>query len=91
MNLLDVFRDKTGERSVWGWVLVRPSWVSGQRNWNAGNTIRKDILWRLEKDHFSNAGRQEKNVKFYTEKCGFRIDSTESDGDVELARFIIER
>ena len=34
---------------------------------------------------------KKQNVKFYTEKCGFRIDSTEFDGDVELARFIIER
>ena len=31
------------------------------------------------------------NVKFYTEKCGFQIVSTEMDGNVELARFIIER
>ncbi len=31
------------------------------------------------------------NVKFYTEKCGFRIASTETDGNVELARFVLER
>ena len=31
------------------------------------------------------------NLKFYTEKCGFRIVSTEKDGNVELARFVIER
>lgn len=31
------------------------------------------------------------NVRFYTEKCGFRIVSTEQDGDVELARFVLER
>ena len=31
------------------------------------------------------------NVKFYTEKCGFQIVSTEKDGDVELARFVLER
>lgn len=34
---------------------------------------------------------KEQNVKFYTEKCGFRIESTERDGDVELARFVMER
>ena len=34
---------------------------------------------------------KEQNVKFYTEKCGFRITSTEKDGNVELARFLIER
>ena len=31
------------------------------------------------------------NVKFYTEKCGFRIVSTEKDGNVELARCVLER
>ena len=34
---------------------------------------------------------KKQNVKFYTEKCGFRIESTERDGDVELARFVKER
>ena len=31
------------------------------------------------------------NIKFYTEKCGFNIVSTERDGNVEVARFVIER
>lgn len=31
------------------------------------------------------------NVKFYTEKCGFRIVSVETEGKVELARFVLER
>ena len=31
------------------------------------------------------------NVKFYTEKCGFHIVSTERDGNVELARFVLDR
>jgi len=35
---------------------------------------------------------KKQNVKFYyTEKCGFHIESTERDGNVELARFIVER
>ena len=34
---------------------------------------------------------KKENVKFYTEKCGFRIASTERDGNVELARFVAER
>ena len=33
---------------------------------------------------------KKQNVKFYTEKCGFHIASTERDGDVELARFVAE-
>lgn len=31
------------------------------------------------------------NVKFYTEKCGFDIVSSEMDGNVEVARFILKR
>ena len=34
---------------------------------------------------------KKENVKFYTEKCGFRIVSLEADGNVELARFVTER
>lgn len=35
--------------------------------------------------------KKKENVKFYTEKCGFRIVSVETDGNVELARFVAER
>ncbi len=31
------------------------------------------------------------NVKFYTEKCGFDIVSAEMDGNVKVARFVLER
>jgi ribosomal protein S18 acetylase RimI-like enzyme len=31
------------------------------------------------------------NVTFYTEKCGFTIQSAEMDGNVEVARFVLER
>ena len=34
---------------------------------------------------------KKENVRFYTEKCGFRIVSAETDGNVELARFVTER
>ena len=34
---------------------------------------------------------KKENVKFYTEKCGFQIVSTETDNDVELARLVLER
>ena len=33
---------------------------------------------------------KKENVKFYTEKCGFHIESTERDGDIELARFVAD-
>ena len=31
------------------------------------------------------------NVKFYTEKCGFEIRAVEMDGNVKVARFVLER
>ena len=31
------------------------------------------------------------NVRFYTEKCGFRTVSAEMDGNVKVARFVLER
>ena len=34
---------------------------------------------------------KEQNVKFYTEKCGFDIVSTEMDGNVKVARFVYEK
>ena len=34
---------------------------------------------------------KEENVKFYTEKCGFHMESSEMEGNVELARFVLER
>ncbi|MDE5592864.1 MAG: GNAT family N-acetyltransferase [Clostridiales bacterium] len=34
---------------------------------------------------------KEQNIKFYTEKCGFNIIGKEMDGNVEIAKFILER
>lgn len=34
---------------------------------------------------------KKENIKFYTEKCGFHIVSTEAEGNVQLARFALER
>ena len=34
---------------------------------------------------------KKENVKFYTEKCGFEIVSLEMDGNVQVARFVLER
>ena len=31
------------------------------------------------------------NVRFYTKKCGFDIQSEEMDGNVKVARFVLER
>ena len=31
------------------------------------------------------------NVRFYTEKCGFSIVSTEMDGNVKVTRFVLNR
>ena len=34
---------------------------------------------------------KEENVKFYTQRCGFGIVSTEMDGNVRVARFVLIR
>ena len=34
---------------------------------------------------------KEENVRFYTEKCGFAIQAVETDGHVQVARFVLER
>ncbi|MBP5604728.1 MAG: GNAT family N-acetyltransferase [Ruminiclostridium sp.] len=34
---------------------------------------------------------KKENVHFYTEKCGFDIVSSEMDGNVKVARFVLER
>ena len=31
------------------------------------------------------------NVRFYTEKCGFAVQSAEMDGNVKVVRFVLER
>ena len=31
------------------------------------------------------------NVKFYTEKCGFKIEGFEMDGSVKVYKFVLER
>ena len=34
---------------------------------------------------------KEENVRFYTEKCGFKIVSAEMDGNVKVARFVLKK
>jgi ribosomal protein S18 acetylase RimI-like enzyme len=34
---------------------------------------------------------KEENIHFYTKTCGFKIDSTEKNGNVKLAHFLMER
>ncbi len=51
------------------------------------------------KSHYKNWRRftlvtpadKSENIRFYTEKCGFAMQSTEMDGNVEVARFVLER
>lgn len=31
------------------------------------------------------------NIHFYVDKCGFRVDGTEMDGNVKVAHFVLER
>lgn len=54
---------------------------------------------QFAKSHFKDWKRftlitpvdKEQNVRFYTEKCGFKIQSTEMDGNVKVVRFVLER
>ena len=54
---------------------------------------------QFAKSHFKDWKRftlitpvdKEQNVRFYTEKCGFKIQSTEIDGNVKVVRFVLER
>lgn len=48
------------------------------------------IFFLLSSDRLTPLYKRE-NIRFYTEKCGFQIVGTEKDGNVELARFIMER
>ncbi len=34
---------------------------------------------------------KEENIKFYTIKCGFKIDHTDMDGNVRVVHFLMER
>ena len=34
---------------------------------------------------------KEENVRFYTEKCGFKIAAAEMDGGVKVVRFVLDR
>ena len=61
------------------------------RELESGNSVCAGRLRRMEKDALDNAGAKQENVRFYTEKCGFQIASTERDGKVELVRFLPER
>ena len=31
------------------------------------------------------------NIRFYTEKCGFAVQSAEKDGNIKVVRFVLER
>jgi len=54
---------------------------------------------QFAKSHFKDWKRftlitpvdKEQNVRFYTEKCVFKIQSTEMDGNVKVVRFVLER
>ena len=51
----------------------------------------KTFLEDWEKLTLVTPADKKQNVKFYTDKCGFQIESTERDGDVELVRFVLAR
>lgn len=54
--------------------------------------------FKFAKSHYDNWKKftlvtpidKSENVKFYTEKCGFEIESEEMDGNVKVAKFVLE-
>ena len=51
----------------------------------------KNIYDDWEKITLVTPADKKENIKFYRDKCGFHIASIETDGNVQLARFISER
>ena len=63
-----------------------------------GRGIGTDAM-EFAKRHFAGWKRftlitpvdKSENVRFYTEKCGFRIEATEMDGNIKVYRFVLDR
>ncbi len=50
-----------------------------------------DIYCDWKKITLVTPADKEENIKFYTEKCGFIVSSTEMDGNVPVAHFLLKR
>lgn len=78
-----------GEYDV-GCLCVIPEYQNKGIGAQAINHLLKDHAdW--EKISLITPSDKDENIYFYTEKCGFRIDSTELDGNVKVVRLVLER
>lgn len=64
-----------------------------QRKGIGGKAIEFALSYYSDWESFTliTPADKEENVKFYTEKCGFKIASYEMDGNVKVVRFLRER
>lgn len=70
---------------------MRRPGIPGPGAGNAGIQFLQSFYKDWKKFTLATPVDKRENVRFYTEKCGFTMASTERDGNVELARFVLER
>ena len=73
-----------------GCLCVRPDY-QGKRIGTAAVAFAKSHYVDWKKFTLITPVDKEENVRFYTEKCGFKIAATEMDGSVKVLRFVLER
>ncbi|MBP3742798.1 MAG: GNAT family N-acetyltransferase [Treponema sp.] len=83
---------KALERGVYeiGCLCVRPDY-QGKGIGTAAVAFAKTHYVDWKKFTLITPVDKEENVLFYTKKCGFKIAATEMDGNVKVARFVLER
>ena len=83
---------KAVERGVYeiGCLCVRPDY-QGKGIGTASVAFAKSHYEDWKKFTLITPVDKEENVRFYTEKCGFKITATEMDGSVKVLRFVLER
>ncbi len=83
---------KTVESGIYeiGCLCVRPDY-QGKGIGTAAVVFAKSHYKDWKKFTLITPVDKEENVRFYTEKCGFKIAATEIDGSVKVVRFVLER
>ena len=73
-----------------GCLCVRPDY-QGKGIGTAATAFAKSHYEDWKKFTLITPMDKEENIRFYTEKCGFKIAATEMDGNVKVVRFVLER
>ena len=79
----------SGEYEV-GCLCVIPEY-QGRGIGTAAMEFAKEYYWDWKRITLVTPADKAENVRFYTEKCGFGIESVETQGNVKVARFVLER